>query len=89
MKEKNRINGINEMGCERFARETGQELMTFYSIDKLGTETENDGLTKKQRKKNRNFAKNCNCSAGVDSYLCTDMLCGGVLKRVLEYDETE
>ena len=27
---------INEIGCERFAKESGQPLTTFYSIDRYG-----------------------------------------------------
>jgi hypothetical protein len=31
---------INQLGCERFAAETGQELTNFYSVDKWGKESE-------------------------------------------------
>ncbi len=31
---------INQLGCERFALETGQQLTHFYSIDKWGKETD-------------------------------------------------
>ena len=37
---------INQLGCERFAAETGQKLTNFYSIDKWGKET--DPATKKK-----------------------------------------
>ncbi|RPD55787.1 hypothetical protein L227DRAFT_477824, partial [Lentinus tigrinus ALCF2SS1-6] len=40
---------INELGCERFARENGQTLKTFYSIDKLGSETDSSDIPKRQR----------------------------------------
>jgi hypothetical protein len=31
---------INQLGCERFAAETGQELTNFYSVDKWGKESD-------------------------------------------------
>ena len=33
---------FNRKGTERFARESGQELCTFYALDKLGGEVENE-----------------------------------------------
>ncbi|RPD64013.1 hypothetical protein L227DRAFT_584447 [Lentinus tigrinus ALCF2SS1-6] len=33
---------INELGCERFAKENDQTLSTFYSVDKLGSETDSN-----------------------------------------------
>ena len=27
---------INKLGCERFAKDTGQQLTTFYSMDNMG-----------------------------------------------------
>jgi hypothetical protein len=41
---------INQLGSERFAKETGQTLTHFYSVDKFGEE-ENPATEKKQMKK--------------------------------------
>jgi hypothetical protein len=46
---------INQLGCERFATETGQKLTTFYSIDKWGKE--HDPATKKQWGKSKKASK--------------------------------
>lgn len=40
---------INRLGSERFARENGQELVSFYSVDKFGGEANDEG-TRQQRK---------------------------------------
>lgn len=39
---------INELGCAHFARETGQQLVTFYSDDKW--RSDNEGKKKQKRK---------------------------------------
>ncbi|RPD67887.1 hypothetical protein L226DRAFT_423547, partial [Lentinus tigrinus ALCF2SS1-7] len=41
---------INELGCERFAKENDQTLSTFYSVDKLGSETDSSDLPRRRRK---------------------------------------
>lgn len=45
---------INELGCKRFARENRTVLKSFYSIDKLTSETDPSELTKKVRAKRVN-----------------------------------
>jgi hypothetical protein len=47
---------INQLGCERFAAETGQKLMNFYSIDKWGKgadPAERQGKSKKIASKSK------------------------------------
>jgi len=41
---------INQLGCQRFAEETGQRLTNFYSIDKWGKETDPANRGKKRSK---------------------------------------
>jgi hypothetical protein len=43
---------INQLGSERFAKETGQTLTCFYSVDKFGEE-ENPATEKKRMKRKR------------------------------------
>jgi hypothetical protein len=43
---------INQLGSERFAKDTGQTLTHFYSVDHFGEE-ENPAIEKKQMKKKR------------------------------------
>ncbi|TFK82753.1 hypothetical protein K466DRAFT_499733 [Polyporus arcularius HHB13444] len=40
---------INAMGCERFARENGQVLQTFYCRDKLAAESDSSDMSRRQR----------------------------------------
>lgn len=50
---------INLMGCERFAEDTGQELINFYSIDKRGKGIDPANRDKKKRKTiSNNFSSN-------------------------------
>jgi len=46
---------INQLGCERFASETGQSLTNFFSIDKWGKEC--DPATKKKWGKSKVASK--------------------------------
>ncbi|EIW62915.1 uncharacterized protein TRAVEDRAFT_113842, partial [Trametes versicolor FP-101664 SS1] len=50
---------INELGCERFARQNGQPLTTFYSVDKLSANGD-DNATKKQRRQTMNPRRSTN-----------------------------
>jgi hypothetical protein len=46
---------INQLGCQRFADETGQKLTNFYSVDKWGKEA--DPATKKKWGKSKTTSK--------------------------------
>lgn len=42
---------INQLGCERFAKDTGQTLTHFYSVDKFGEEQDPASGKKRMKKK--------------------------------------
>jgi hypothetical protein len=51
---------INELGCQRFATETGQTLNDFYSYDKWAEYEypQDNGKFKRRRKKKTKFTQN-------------------------------
>jgi hypothetical protein len=54
---------INEMGCARFAKATGQPLVHLYSVDKwVVYEDFPDKMTGRRRKRRSKVAENCNIS---------------------------
>lgn len=55
---------INQLGCERFAAETGQKLTNFYSIDKWGKEA--DPATKRKWGKSKAVPKHRHESNEID-----------------------
>ena len=55
---------INQLGCERFAAETGQSLTNFYSIDKWGKEQ--DPSTKIKWGKSKSAPKSKHQSNEID-----------------------
>ncbi|KAI0348766.1 hypothetical protein OH77DRAFT_1379468, partial [Trametes cingulata] len=50
---------INELGCQRFAQENGKSLTTFYSVDRLSADNDEEG-TKKQRRNTVNPRRSTN-----------------------------
>ena len=58
---------INELGSERFAAETGQDLTSFYSVDRFGEEE--DPSKEKKRMRKKRTLKNGDINSGLQNIL--------------------
>jgi hypothetical protein len=59
---------LNQLGCERFASETNQELTHFYSIDVMGNETD-PAVQKSGRRNRRKSASQCKIGPALENML--------------------